>query len=308
MIGTASIISWPTVLNTKLVKSMSLACESFDIFLEQIPFVDGQNTFARKHFEILQKHKNSISWVCFYCSEIEQKDKVNLLFFENGLLDRGNSYYLDDNGYGQNSNIVALKENIRKFPEIYVSEVYNKLSKFGWKSLHKISKDKTIMIALQARRNEDIELLSNCEKFLPKKTKVIIRAHPRDKKNNNHEYYIDFINRNKDWEIDNIENPFDSLSRCSAMVVNSSSMIYKALYMGIPVASFTRSFHSGSPSVLDCSRNPEMVSHIFSFKHNQDYAERLICSIDYHSIRSEASVDELLTNTNFVNWLKRFRY
>jgi hypothetical protein len=307
MIGTASVISWPGVLKTKLVQSFGLACRSFDIFLEHIPFVEGVNTSASKHFETIQQKKNSIAWVCFSPSEAEQKRKVNILFLENGLLDRGKSYYLDDNGYGQYSNIVALRENVRKFPQSYVDEVYVKLAVCGWKRPEKVSKDRVIMAALQARKHEDTILLKNCEKYLPKNTKVIIRGHPRDRQKMQ-EFYAPFCERNPSWEIDFIDDPFDSLARCGALVVNSSSMMYKALYMGIPVAAFTRSFHSGSSAVLDCSRNPNMLTHVFDFRHNQDYSERLICSINYHSISANASVDEVLVNTNFGNWLRRFRY
>jgi hypothetical protein len=307
MIGTASVISWPGVLKTKLIQSFGLACRSFDINLEHIPFIDGVNTSASSHFKAIQQNKNCIAWVCFYPSEAEQKRKVNILFLENGILDRSKSYYLDDNGYGQYSNIVALRENVRKFPQNYVDEVYAKLANCGWKQNQKVIKDRIIMAALQARKNEDTILLKNCEKYLSKNTKVIIRGHPRDRQKIQ-EIYAPFCQRNPSWEIDFIDNPFDSLSRCGALVLNSSSMMYKALYMGIPVAAFVRSFHSGSAAVLDCSRNPHMLTHIFDFRHNQDYAERLICAINYHSISANSTVDEVLANTNFGNWLRRFRY
>lgn len=306
MIGSASVISWPGVLGTKLVRSLGEACLSFDILLEHIPLVDGVNTSSSEHFASITKKKNSIAWVCFSPSEAEQKKKSNILFLENGLLDRGKSYYLDDNGYGQFSSIVALRENVRKFPQSYVDEVYLKLNNIGWKN-KSLVKDKIIMAALQARERDDSFLLSNCEKYLPKNAKVIIRGHPKDRKKTEkiHSY---FLERNKNWEIDNIDDPFDSLERCSALVVNSSSMMFKALYMGIPVAALSRGFNSGSPSVLDCSRNLNLLSFILDFRHNQDYAERLICSISYHSVRSDVSVDEILVNKNFGNWLKRFRY
>jgi len=303
MLRNASIITWPGILKNGLVASLVEACSRFDINLERISLDDALK--GKGHFQTIEESKNSIAWLCYGIPQEEQKKKANILFFENGLLDRGRSFYLDDNGYGQFSNVVAKGYNTQPCSKEDINALDEKLIKAGWKKFPTV-KDKIVMIALQSRYYSDLNLLQKCAKFIPKDAKVIIREHPlhRDKTVEN---YGKFCKEYPNWEIDTISDAFESLGRCRALIVNSSSMMYKALYMGISTAACERGFIRGSTAVLDCSRNESLLSSIFDFRFNQDATDRLLCGIDKSSISANATIDEVLLNTNFGNWLKRFR-
>ena len=297
----AFLITWPKVYETSLCLMMKRVCKSFDIDLQNKPLFDGCT--GSNHAEMIKSASNVISWVCFAKSE-ELKFNRNLLFFENGLLDRGLSYYLDDNGYGASSNIVAKGYNVKSYNYNYVQDVFNYLRSLKWPIGIGAKVNGPIMIALQARKNEDEELLIKCKSYLPKKSKVIIRCHPVTKEPLlTYSKYLD-----NNWEIDSITDVFDSLSRCRGVVVNSSSILFKALAMGIPVAACKRGFHSGTNAVMDCSRNERMLQFFLDYRFDEIASQNLICAIKENSISKDiSSIDELLMNSNFANWLKRIR-
>jgi hypothetical protein len=299
MFTTAALITWPNVYKTDTVKSMIDACLEFDIILNAVPLYEGIT--GKEHFELISKYKNVISWVCFSASDDLVKKDRNYLFFENGIIMRGKTFYLDDNGYGVNSNIVTRGYNKQKYCKKYIYEVYDSLKQLGWKIGTGFYKNGPILIGLQARPQEDLKLLMKCKKYLPKNAKIIVRSHP---KNRNKEC-SDFC-ESCGWEQDDISDPFMSLSRSRALVVNSSSIMYKALAMEIPVATCDRGFHSGTAAVLDCSRNPDLLSFIFDFRFELECSQNLICSLHDNSISSNIKKsNDLLINTNFANWLKK---
>jgi hypothetical protein len=275
----------------------------FDIKLEKVAL----ESTDKSHYPQILEYKNTIAWMCHSVPQEEQKKRVNMLFFENGLLDRGRTYYLDDNGYGRYSNVVLRRYNTQPCSDEEVAAINLRLEKAKWKKPEKITKDRVVMIALQSKYGEDKKMLEKCETFLPKDAKVIIREHQARRKDAQKNYgYL--CERNKQWEFDFIEDAFESLHRCSALVVNTSSMMYKGLYCGIPVAACDRGFNGESAAVLDCSRNPSLLSNIFDFKFNQEATNRLLCGIDKSSISGNAMLCDVLQNTSFGNWLRRFKW
>lgn len=301
MTAKAAMIAWPSTLNSRLACSMNNICCSFDISLQRIPLLKEHSN--EDHINMIKSHKNVICWISYAEPQEKQKINRNVLFIENCLLYRGISYYLDDNGHGHLSNIVSSGDNIADYSKSQIDNVYNKLLNFGWKKIE-VKNNSTILIALQSRNVQDKELLESCEKYLPQKSKVIIRQHPRKRKEC-YEKYFDFFERNKNWEIDNIDNEFDSMSRCSHLVSNSSSLMYKALFMGITVASCNQSYYTNSPAILDCSRNNSLLADIFNFKYNEKATQNLLCALDKHSVSTNTYENDLLVNTNFANWLIR---
>lgn len=302
MNAVASLITWPGVYETSLCLMMRRACKAFDIDLQNNPLFEGCT--GSNHASMIKAMPNVISWVCFARSEEELKLDRNLLFFENGLLDRGRSYYLDDNGYGASSNIVAKGYNNKSYDSSYVQEVFSYLSSLKWPIGVGPQASGPIMVALQSRKNEDEELLTKCKAYLPKKSKVIIRCHPKTKDPSS--LYSKHLDGN--WEIDSITDVFSSLARCRGVVVNSSSIIFKALAMGIPVAACRRGFHSGTTAVMDCSRNERLLQFFLDYRFEERASQNLICAIRENSIPKDISnIDELLRNSNFANWLKRIR-
>lgn len=302
MNAVASLITWPGVYETSLCLMMKRTCRAFDVELLNNPLFEGCT--GSNHADMIKASPNVISWVCFARSEEELKLNRNMLFFENGLLDRGFSYYLDDNGYGSSSNIVAKGYNNHSYENSYVQEVFSYLRSLKWPVWVGPQASGPVMIALQARKNEDEELLAKCKKYLPKKSKVIIRCHPKTK--DPQQIYSKYLDNN--WEIDPITDVFDSLARCRGVVVNSSSIIFKALAMAIPVAACKRGFHSGTAAVMDCSRNERLLQFFLDYRFEERASQNLICAIKENSISKDvSSIDELLRNSNFANWLKRIR-
>lgn len=294
MIIQASLITWLKIYKTDLCLTIKNACKDFDIDIKELPLYPGCD--GNQHFKMISSCPNVISWVCLARSEDEVKTNSNVLFFDKDLLDVNGFYYFDDNGYGVRSNIVSHKYNNKSYPDSYVSQVYDSLKIEGWPILHGCKKDGPIMIALQDKL-EDEELIRKCKKYLPKKSKVVIRGGSNSSK---------FLQNSENWELDHIDNDFDSLSRCSSLVVNSNNIMFKALAMGIPVASCSRWFHSGTSAVFDCSRNESLLKYILDFRFNEKSSRNLICAIRENSIsKNIVEIDELLRNSNFSNWLKR---
>ena len=101
-----------------------------------------------------------------------------MLFFENGLLDRGHAYYLDDNGYGASSNIVAKGYNNKSYDSNYVQEVFSYLSSLKWPIEVGPQTNGPIMVALQSRKNEDEELAYWINAYNAYTVKLIIDNYP----------------------------------------------------------------------------------------------------------------------------------
>lgn len=304
MLVPASIISWEGLCKSPLGFSMKRACSDFDINLKELNLFD--KCTGMDHYALIKPQKNVICWMCYAVPETEIKNNRNILFLENGLLDRGRSYYFDDNGWGVNSNIVIKGYNKKQHEDSYVKEVYDYLSLIGWPVLTGYKKDGPIMIATQNRIGEDRELIIKCKKYIPKSQKLIVRGHPATKKAVKplEETFSDlFDNR---CELDTIDDIFNSLARCRAVVANTSSVLFKALVMGIPAAACKRGFHSGTSAVLDCSRNESLLQYLLDYRFDEKPAQNLICTLREHSVsRNVSTVDQILRNTNFANWLKR---
>lgn len=303
MISESAVITWPIVYKSPLVQTMIRACGEFGVLMKYEQLETGESL---KHYDKIKPYKNVISWVCFAKTDEFWKSNYNFLFLENGLLDRGKSYYLDSNGYGILSNIVAKGYNKKEYSNDDIKKVYSYLETVGWFIPPKCDKDGPFLIGLQARNTEDKELLLKCQKYLPKDRKVIIRKHPASK--TVPEYCIKFCENNPNWEMDSIDNVYQSVARSRALIVNNSSLMFKALFMGIPVAACKRWFHSGTSAVLDCSRNETLLKYILDYKFEFKASQNLICAIHEHSVSANTdSVDEILRNPNFANWIKRLK-
>jgi hypothetical protein len=283
---------------------MVRACREFDVDLKKVPMPNGCT--SGHQYELIRQYKNAIAWCCPAVPEEVQKKQCNILFFENALLNTADCFYLDDHGYGVNSNIVALGFNRRKNPPSNIQETREYLSKLGWPMDHGFARQGHILIALQAKTIEDRELLQKCEDFLPLNARVVVRPHPGNVLAERTQIYEEFCLRNH-WSIDTVASPFESLKGTRALVTNFSSLLFKALAMSIPVAACMRGFHSGTSAVLDCSRNPEMLKHILHYKFDREASDNLLHAVQSESLSRTASVEEVLRNTNFANWLARIR-
>jgi len=294
MFANSSLITWPKVYKTHLCSTLKMACNEFDINIKDLPLY--KNCDGNHHYELINVFPNTISWICYSRSQEEIKSNRNVIFFDKDLLDDDSYYYFDSNGYGSNSNIVFYGLNRKKYEDFYIKEVYCSLKNKGWELWTGNKKDGPIMIALQ-NNLEDQDFLIKCKKYLPKSKKIIVRGNPECYK-----FFEDMPN----WELDEINNEFESLARCNCLVVNSHNIMFKALAMAIPTASCSRWFHSGSSSVFDCSRNESMLKYILDFRFEEKSSQNLICSIRENSISANIiTIEELLRNSNFSNWLRR---
>jgi hypothetical protein len=107
------------------------------------------------------------------------------------------------------------------------------------------------------------------------------------------------------YVFDGNKSPYGTLLDCEGLIVNNSALMYKALAMGIKVASCDRGVYSGSKAILDCSRNVGLLKYIFDFVPNFEATMNLLCAIQINSVSRNANSQELLHNTNFANWLIR---
>lgn len=300
----AAIIAWDGILKTLAVKNIAKVCNQFNINLETVPMPSScdSNTL----WEMIQNHKNVIAWACPSEAEEFQKINRNILFMDNSALDPGKFLYLDDNGLGKNSNIVLNKLNQIDYPDNIKQEILTYLS-FQWPSSHSVDKNGYILVALQNRLLEDKALLLKCERFLPLKSKVVLRAMENALMHQTLDLCKEFCQKHKNWVIEETLDSTKSLQKAKALVTNYNNLLYQALFMRIPVAVCMPGLHTGSSSVLDCSRSPMKLSYIFDYYYNEKDAHNLICSIYVNSISKNISKKDILRNTNFANWLKRIK-
>ena len=299
----AVIIAWPHVLGTPLVQSIIELSGTFDIYFEKIEIT--KQTTPPDLFITMCRYKNVISWVNHgFSFEVQSKNR-NMLYLENGLLTRGKTFFFDDNGYGNYSNIVSRKDNCRQYSPQITELVVKKLTDFGFCFKKDNNNSKKIVIGLQGTSGDE-DLLKTCIKYLPRDSTVVVRPHPGQLDRCKTAY--DTLECEKaGYAWDSIECPFESISLCEALIVNNSALMFKGLAMGKKVATCNRGIHSGSTAVLDCSRNLPLLRKIFDFIPNYDATLNLLCGIELNMISREATPHDLLQNTNFVNWLTRYK-
>ena len=303
MMGNAALIAWPHILTTPLVHSIIEVSRSFDIHLQKTEIT--KQTEPSDLFITMCQYKNVITWVNHgFSFETQNKDR-NVLYLENGLLTRGKTFFLDDNGYGNYSNIVSQKYNCKKYPNYIRHLILEKLKNYGFRFEANNFITGKVVIGLQGTGGDE-NLIEICKKYLPKHSKVVVRPHPGQYKR-----CLEVFDNTKCAEsgftLDQIICPFDSLASCEALVVNNSALMFKALAMGKKVAACNRGVFSGSEAFLDCSRNPTLLRNIFDFQTNSDATIDLLCGIETQMVSRNATAHDLMQNTNFVNWLIRYR-
>jgi hypothetical protein len=275
----------------------------FDVNLERVELEKGID--SESHYILMCQYQNVIAWVNYGVPFDVQSRERNTLYFENGLLNRGYTYFLDDNGYGNYSNIVSRKDNCKKYSTEYQNHVVATLKGAGFIFEQLREQSKIVVIGLQGNGSDE-KLLQNCIKYLPKCKKIIVRPHPNQipkcKKS-----FDESGCESLGYIFDETKSAFDSLIDCEALIVNNSALMFKGLTMGKKVAACERGVYSGSSAVLDCSRNPSLLKHIFSFVPNEEATLNLLCGIQINSVPREANPQDLLYNTNFANWLIRIR-
>lgn len=299
----AAIVTWPGILTTPLVQSMKILAFDFDVRIIERPLI--ANSDGKSHYKLLQQYKNVISWTYHGANCEQQNRERNTLYFENGLLVRGKTYYLDDNGYNSCSNIVLRKYNVQTYDDETKKFVVNKLIENNFIFRSENTYNGCILIGLQGNYL-DRKLLRNCIKFLPKTDLIVVRPHPGQIEKC-YEVFEENCKELSNFVFDTEKDAFKSLMRCDALIVNNSSLMYKAMCMGKKVAACERGFHTNSRAVLDCSINPQLLSNIYDFAVDSDAVMNLICGIYLQSVSSQATTKDLLYNTNFTNWLIRIR-
>jgi len=302
----AHLIVWPQIFNCPLFLNMVNICVDFEINLQPI-FFPKEGCTAKFHSDLIEKHTNIASWVCYSFSETYLKEHKNFLYLENGILNTNQYFYMDDNGYGVSSNIVTYGDNKKNYSKEFKSEVLQYLKSIEWPIDYGYDKNGHFLIALQSRTDDDIALLTKCERYLPKGIKVLVRPHPNYVTEERTRIYNEFCQKNANWEIDTVKNLFSSLKMTRAVITNFSSVLYRSLAMGIPTATCLPGFHSGTSATLECDRNPAMLQYILDSRFDEQAAQNLICAIHKNSVSKNTSATDLVRNPNFANWLKRMK-
>jgi hypothetical protein len=299
----AAIITWPNIMLSNLVISMKKLAYEFDIDLQEVPL--APKTGGKEHYSLISKFEHVVSWANHGKPFEQQNKERNILHFENGLLTRGETFYLDDNGYGSSSNIVLRKYNTQKYSDTVKSNLITLLVDAGFLFECPLEKTNTILVGLQGKFNDN-RLLQNCVKFLPQDANVLVRPHPGlyDKCC---EIFNENCSQHQNYKLDTEKDPFQSLLRCDALIVNNSSLMYKAMCMNKKVATCDKGFHTNSTAVLDCTTNPQLLSKIYDFQPDFDATLNLLCGIQSQAVSRNATISDLLNNPNFANWLIRTR-
>lgn len=298
----ASLIVWPQVYRTKAMQALVSIAEDFGVQFNKI-LLDGTLP-PDKFTKLIMQQKNTIAWTSHGTPYEIQRKNSNILFLENGPLIRKRSIFVDENGFGSASNVVLRRYNVEKYNSVEQDNLLAELEKDGYIIDYKEKDTKVCLIALQGFRDNII--LNNCIKFLPKCEKVIVRGHPSKKEKCRSEF-DKYCQNLPNWEYDDIESTNDSLARCEALITNNSSLMYRAMLVGIKVATCDQGFHTGSNAVLNCSRDPRMLAKVFEHKTTYEDIMSLLCGIQKSVFFYNDNRQKIFNYTSFTNWLGRLK-
>lgn len=273
----------------------------FDLLLKRIFWVSIVLSINKGHFKnaLILNGLNSFGYLL---TKICHKRNVAFMFWENGLYKETlfvNSFGV--NAYGR-KNIsffdkdINVKRNINEFSREFIS-----------------SKNKYILCPLQFEIDTNIVCASqfdDCNQFLQriifplslmlKDHNFLIRPHPKQKEVKKD--IKNFIDDNRNLEIDNSIEVENSLCKCDMVICINSTVGFTAFSNGLPVISFGRSFWSdlNSHYILDIRKNN------FEFFYNDlkfRKSNHIISEIKENSIGFD-NIDQNILNFNNESFMQ----
>ena len=298
----ATFIIWPTVYRTSAIQSMISIAKDYGVHFENI-FLDG-SLHPDDHAKLVRQQKNTIAWTSHGVPYDLQRYNTNILFLENGPLLRNRTIFVDENGFGDKSNVVLRKYNVATSSKHERDELLRQLEIDKYDLDYKPKNNKICMIALQGFKDHII--LKSCIQFLPKCEKVIVRGHPA-KKEACEAIFAQYCANLPNWEYDTIESANESLARCEALITHNSSLMYRAMLMGVKVSTCSQGFHTGSYAVLNCARDHRLLGKTFLHQNKYEDILNLLCGIQKSVLFAHATQKVVAKYTSFANWLIRLK-
>jgi hypothetical protein len=233
-----------------------------------------------------------------------KEDGKKVLFLENGILKRGTTLFVDDEGWHDSASYVITGRNRDPITAMQSNEIHELLESIGIPVFCGGDPKGPILLTLQNQYvdNMTVEVaLAN----LPKNKQVLIRRFPKAPHING-EKGINKALQNPNWSVQDPSVPLiESLKKCSALVTRNSGTAITALGMGIPVATLGRGLFSGSFATLECDRNPFLLKHIESFKFDRIMTERLLYCINSNEVSIDAPYETIFENVKIQNWIRK---
>lgn len=205
--------------------------------------------------------KNIITWQCRMPHSWTSSQSVNLLHIDNALLAQRHGCFVDARGFFSESNLCASHHANSNAD--YPCEVFA-AKHFGWQAFQGGTQDGPILLALQHRRDCNVNFeFPGAPKTLDKvkftievaKTylsdrHVLVRPHPRER-----ELFTDRETLPDGWEWSMDGSLADVLPKCSALVTVNSTCATEACLLGLPTYTLGTGTFTGSGAVRECADN-----------------------------------------------------
>jgi len=288
-------------------KNIDLDCHKFSVA-------------ADKFSQIYRSYKNVITWGFKMPPDWYTDGGRNVLFIENGYLRQRSGVYIDDQGFFINSSIVKGREWVYPFSDAEWDQLVDHVESHydHWHWAMEGNPDGPIFVAIQqkndapckyhfAQRKKDADdpidlLLYFCHQYLPDR-EVIVKPHPRflEEWSEKDSLYKSAYFR-KNWSVFEETDACEILTKCSALVTINSTLATEAQFLGIPVAVLGEGLFSKSDTVLDCSKDPEKLAGVLSFKPDLYKSAAYLYAVFRHHILYDKFADLIKANKCFLRW------
>lgn len=255
--------------------------------------------------ETFNEYQNIITWNCRMPHAWIRSKKRNVLFLDNSLIHQRYGVSADSDGYFSKSHFCEAR--------LFNTETefdFSQIAKgIGFTPFTGGRPDGPILVAMQCRVDCNVNMefplaakhkdkmeafLNILHDHLPRRKKVLIRAHPRDQ--------VITGKWRKEWRLEKSNKLSEILPKCSALVTVNSTCASEAVFLGVPVAVFGTGVFTGSKVVIDCSKEPRSVGKILSFKQDINNCKRYCAALMNHATLPYAG-DR--TCSEFDRWLSR---
>ena len=289
-----------SILSTQFCASAEILCQEFG---HHVMKTNIRGLSQEEILNIINHDRNVILEFNKNVPIANYKANSNVLFVNRSPLDAQNSLFLDDNGYGANSHVVAKNINKYQANDYIYQNIKDTYQPLGFNFETRKLRENAIFIYLEGNDFDKI-ILDACAEHLPKDAYITVIAHPqnRDKLIQIYGLYLDRF-ANFDLFCDEITDTV--LSRCTAIILRNNNICFRAMAMGIKVLAFDGGLYTASKAVCEYNQQNYKISSILAFHFTQESVINLFTNIHMSCIPIDASRNNLYYNSNFINYCSR---
>lgn len=229
---------------------------------------------------VFRSEPNVLAWNCRMSHAWLQREKQNVLHFDNALISQRRGVFVDHRGLFAHSNL-----SINRVNDAFWEANFYARREFGWRAFEEGDASGAILVCLQCECDSSVvqgflpgqsgsnrthEFLKLIKQYLPAK-QVIVRTHPREPIAN---LPVNCIDPAWTWTCDGA---FHSvLPHCRAVVTINSTCAHEAVLAGVPVATVGTGTFTGWGVTLECADDITKLSHLAGWRAPQDRARAYV--------------------------------